>query len=80
LLTISGLFTALPLMFYAKGAKGLRLTTIALMQYSAPTVIFLIAVFVFKEPFSLYKAAAFALIWTALVIYTWSLVKNHRGR
>jgi chloramphenicol-sensitive protein RarD len=80
LLSISGLFTALPLMFYAIGAKGLRLTTIALMQYSAPTVIFLIAVFVFKEPFSLYKMAAFALIWTALAIYTWSLVKAYRGR
>jgi chloramphenicol-sensitive protein RarD len=80
LLSISGLFTALPLMFYAIGAKGLRLTTIAIMQYSAPTVIFLIAVFVFKEPFSLYKMAAFALIWTALAIYTWSLVKAHRAK
>jgi chloramphenicol-sensitive protein RarD len=80
LLSISGLFTALPLMFYAIGAKGLRLTTIAIMQYSAPTVIFLIAVFVFKEPFSAYKMAAFALIWTALAIYTWSLVKAHRAK
>jgi chloramphenicol-sensitive protein RarD len=80
LLMISGLFTAVPLMLYAIGAKGLRLTTIALMQYSAPTMIFLIAVFVFKEPFSLYKAVAFALIWTALAIYTWSLVKAARAR
>jgi chloramphenicol-sensitive protein RarD len=80
LLSISGLFTALPLMFYAIGAKGLRLTTIAIMQYSAPTVIFLIAVFVFKEAFSAYKMAAFALIWTALAIYTWSLVKAHRAK
>lgn len=80
LLSISGLFTALPLMFYAIGAKGLRLTTIAIMQYSAPTVIFLIAVFVFKEPFSVYKMAAFVLIWTALAIYTWSLVKAHRAK
>jgi chloramphenicol-sensitive protein RarD len=80
LLTVSGLFTALPLMFYAKGAKGLRLTTIALMQYSAPTMIFLIAVFVFKEPFSLYKGLAFVLIWTALAIYTWSLVKGYRAK
>jgi chloramphenicol-sensitive protein RarD len=80
LLTISGLFTAVPLMLYAMGAKGLRLTTIALMQYSAPTVIFLIAVFIFKEPFSLYKGIAFALIWTALAIYTWSLVKGYRAK
>ena len=80
LLAVSGLFTATPLMLYAIGAKGLRLSTIALMQYSAPTMIFLIAVFVFKEPFSQYKMAAFALIWTALAIYTWSLVKAYRAK
>ena len=80
LLAISGLFTAIPLTLYAMGAKGLRLTTIAIMQYSAPTMIFLIAVFVFKEPFSIYKMTAFGLIWTALAIYTWSLVQAHRAR
>ena len=80
LLAISGLFTAIPLTLYALGAKGLRLTTIAIMQYSAPTMIFLIAVFVFKEPFSVYKMTAFGLIWTALLIYTWSLVKAHRAQ
>jgi chloramphenicol-sensitive protein RarD len=79
LLAVSGFFTAIPLMLYAMGAKRLRLTTIAIMQYSAPTMIFLIAVFLFKEPFSLYKMAAFALIWTALAIYTWSLITAHRA-
>jgi chloramphenicol-sensitive protein RarD len=78
LLVGTSLFTAVPLILYAMGAKLLRLTTIAIMQYSAPTMIFLIAVFVFKEPFSLYKLAAFVLIWTALAIYTWSLIKAHR--
>jgi chloramphenicol-sensitive protein RarD len=68
------------LILYAIGAKLLKLTTIAIMQYSAPTVIFLIAVFVFKEPFSLYKLSAFILIWTALAIYTWSLIKAHRAQ
>jgi chloramphenicol-sensitive protein RarD len=80
LLVGTSLFTAVPLIFYAMGAKLLRLTTIAIMQYSAPTMIFLIAVFVFKEDFSVYKMAAFALIWTALAIYTWSLVKAHRAK
>lgn len=76
----TGLVTAIPLILYANGAKLLRLSTIAVMQYSAPTMIFLIAVFVFKEPFGWEKLAAFALIWTALAIYTWSLVKAHRDR
>ena len=76
----TGLATAIPLILYANGAKLLRLSTIAIMQYSAPTMIFLIAVFVFKEPFGWEKLAAFALIWTALAIYTWSLIKAHRDR
>lgn len=79
LLVGTSLFTAVPLILYAMGAKLLRLTTIAIMQYSAPTMIFLIAVFVFKEPFSVYKFVAFILIWTALAIYTWSLIKAHRA-
>jgi chloramphenicol-sensitive protein RarD len=65
-----GLVTAVPLMIYANGAKRLTLSTIAIMQYIAPTMIFLTAVFIFDEPFSGVKLLAFSLIWTALVIYT----------
>ncbi len=79
LLAGTGIVTAIPLMLYAMGAKGLRLATIAIMQYSAPTMIFLIAVFVFHEAFSVYKLAAFLIIWVALAIYTWSLIKAHRA-
>ena len=80
LLVGSGVVTAIPLMLYATGAKLLRLSTIAVMQYSAPTMIFLIAVFVFHEPFGATKLAAFALIWSALVIYTWTLIAAARHR
>jgi chloramphenicol-sensitive protein RarD len=76
LLMGTGLITGIPLTLYANGAKRLTLTTIALMQYSAPTMVFLIAVFVFKEPFSSIKLAAFSLIWMALAIYTWSLLRR----
>lgn len=65
-----GLVTAVPLMVYANGAKRLTLSTIAIMQYIAPTMIFLTAVFVFDEPFSKVKLLAFSLIWAALVIYS----------
>lgn len=65
-----GVVTAVPLMIYANGAKGLTLSTIAIMQYIAPTMIFLTAVFVFGEPFSGVKLVAFGLIWAALAIYS----------
>lgn len=71
-----GLVTAGPLMIYANGAKLLRLTTIALLQYIAPTMIFVLAVFFFGEPFSTAKAVAFGFIWAALAIYSWSLLRG----
>ena len=53
---LAGPFTAAPLILYANGAKLLRYSTIGLMQYLTPTMIFLIALFVFREPFSLARA------------------------
>ena len=46
----------------------------------APTMIFLIAVFVFGEPFGFYRAVTFVLIWSALAIYTWSMIAGRRRR
>jgi chloramphenicol-sensitive protein RarD len=70
LLVGCGVITAVPLMIYANGAKLLTLSTIAIMQYIAPTMIFLIAVFIFAEPFGTARAIAFPMIWAALVLYT----------
>ena len=72
----AGAVTAIPLILYANGAKGLTLSTIGIMQYIAPTMVFLIAVFAFGEAFSWYKAVAFALIWTGLAIYTISMLRG----
>ncbi len=79
LLLSCGLVTALPLMIYANGAKLLRLSTIGIMQYIAPTMIFLTAVFVFGEPFGRAQMVAFPMIWAALAIYTVSMVRQARA-
>lgn len=75
-----GLITAVPLMIYANGAKLLKLSTIGIMQYIAPTMIFLIAVFLFKEPLGTARMIAFPLIWAGLVLYSWSMLRGSRGR
>jgi chloramphenicol-sensitive protein RarD len=69
LLLAAGLVTAVPLMLYANGAKGLRLSTIAVMQYLTPSLVFLVAVFGFGEPFEGARLVAFPLIWAAMVLY-----------
>ncbi len=76
LLLACGPVTAAPLMLYAFGAKLLRFSTIGIMQYIAPTMIFAIAIFIFREPFSGTRAIAFVLIWTALALYSWSMFSN----
>lgn len=80
LLMAAGLITAIPLILYANGAKLLRLSTIGIMQYIAPTLIFFVAVFAFREPFSTETAVAFVFIWAGLALYTWSMLADARHR
>lgn len=80
LLVGCGVATAVPLMFYANGAKRLRLSTIGIMQYIAPTMIMLNAVFIFGEPFGRARAIALPMIWIALVIYTVSMLRAMRAK
>jgi len=76
LLFSAGLITAGPLMMYANGAKLLRLSTIGIMQYIAPTMILLTATFVFGEPLGVPQMVAFGLIWVALLLYSTGLMKR----
>jgi len=78
LLMGTGVATAVPLLFYANGAKRLRLSTIAIMQYIAPTMIFLVAVFLFNEPFGHARAIAFPMIWAAVALYLWSVLRKSK--
>ncbi|MER9301664.1 EamA family transporter RarD [Mesorhizobium sp. M0496] len=73
-----GPITSVPLLLFAFGAKLLRLSTIGIMQYIAPTMVFLIAVLIFDEPFGTTQAVAFALIWAALAVYSWSMLTTAR--
>ncbi|MCW8890274.1 MAG: EamA family transporter RarD, partial [Sedimenticola sp.] len=70
LLLGSGLMTALPLILFTSASKRLRLGTVGLLQYLNPTVQFLLAVFLFNEPFSIPHMITFSLIWLGLIIFS----------
>lgn len=70
LLMLSGPLTAVPLILFALAAKRLTLATIGMMQYIGPTIQFLLALFAFGELFGWAHSFAFALIWTALLIFS----------
>lgn len=78
LMVMAGPATAVPLILFAFGAKKLRLSTIGLMQFIAPTMIFLTSVFIFAEPLRDIQLAAFVLIWIALALYAASILGSER--
>lgn len=70
LLIAAGPVTALPLLWFASAVRRLRLATIGLLQYIAPTLQFVLAVAIYREPFGGPRMIAFALIWMAVAIYS----------
>ena len=70
LLLLSGVVTALPLMAFASAVRRLEYSTVGFFQYIAPSGHFLLAVFVYDEAFTGAHLVTFALIWTALAIFT----------
>jgi chloramphenicol-sensitive protein RarD len=77
LLALSGPITAVPLVWFARAARALPLSTLGIVQYVAPTLQFLIAVFVLGEPMPAGRWAAFGFIWLALVVFGVDLVRAH---
>ena len=66
----SGVITAIPLLLFAYGARRIRLSTLGLLQYLAPSVQLVLGIWVFHEPFSQSRVLSFAFIWAALALYT----------
>lgn len=76
LLVLSGPVTAIPLLLFAIGARRLPLTTIGMLQYLAPSITFLLAIFAYGEAMDLHRAASFAAIWAGLALYTLDLLRR----
>ncbi|WP_285765682.1 EamA family transporter RarD [Peribacillus sp. SI8-4] len=75
LLVGGGIVTALPLLYFAKGAEKIPLSMLGIFQYIAPTLSLLIGVFVYHESFTKAHLLAFLFIWSALAVYTLSITK-----
>jgi chloramphenicol-sensitive protein RarD len=78
LLILAGPLTAIPLLLFAAGARLVRLATMGFLQYLAPSISLLIAVFLYNELFTQAHAVTFALIWSALGLVTWEALRRER--
>jgi chloramphenicol-sensitive protein RarD len=69
LLIGAGVVTTIPLLMFASAAKQIPLTVVGILQYIAPTLQFLIGVFIYREPFDQSRLVGFGLVWLALIIF-----------
>lgn len=69
-LFLSGPMTATPLILFSYGARRVKLTTVGVLSYLNPSLQFMVATLVFLEPFGLWHAIAFGMIWSALTLYS----------
>lgn len=79
LLPLSGLVTAVPLLFFIGAARRLRLATIGFLQYITPSLHFALAVGLYKEGFSFRHLVSFLFIWIGLGVYSADTLWKNRS-
>jgi len=80
LLTGAGVFTVMPLFLFGAAARRIPLSRVGFLQYIAPTTMLIIGTLLFGEPFATSQAASFGLIWVALGLYTFSLIRHRNSQ
>ncbi|MDN3311573.1 EamA family transporter RarD [Microbacterium oryzae] len=78
MLSLAGVATAIPLLLFAAGARRVSLTTIGLLQFIAPILQFLCGVVVLGEPMPLERWIGFGIVWVALAVLSFDMVRNSR--
>ena len=79
-LILGGAVTAIPLLLFTAAAKRLPYSTLGFLQYIAPSIQFLLAVFAFGETLTTAHLVCFGAIWAALAIFTFEGVRQSRSR
>lgn len=76
LLAASGVITAVPLMLFSAATRRIEMATVGVMQYLNPTIQFLCATLILREPFTGWHLLAFGLIWTAIALYSAAMLRR----
>jgi chloramphenicol-sensitive protein RarD len=79
LLVAAGIVSTVPLLCFTAAARRLAYSTVGMLQFIAPTLQFLLAVMIYDEPFTRAHAIAFGCIWTALLLYLGSMIRDRRA-
>ena len=77
-MVFAGIVTIVPLICFTSAVRLLPLSTVGLLQYTAPTGQLVLSVLFFDETFTPLKFTAFAIIWVAIAVYTFDMIRGHR--
>lgn len=80
LLVGSGVMTAVPLLCFGAAAQRIPLSLIGILQYLAPSIQFLIGVYIYHESFTQTRLVGFSIIWLALIVFSLDSVLVYRRR
>ncbi|MDT9013370.1 EamA family transporter RarD [Novosphingobium sp. APW14] len=78
LIAFSGVVTAAPLLLFTLAAQRLPYSTMGMIQFSSPSLVFLIGLFFFGKPLGTAQLASFALIWAAIGLFVIDLLARTR--
>jgi chloramphenicol-sensitive protein RarD len=78
LLLAAGLVTSLPLIWFTRAARRITLTALGMVMYLTPTLQFLLAVFLYHEPFTPTHLLSFSLVWSGLALFSVELWRHGR--
>ncbi len=78
LMFAAGPVTTLPLLLFAAGVRRIPLSLVGILQYINPTMQILIAILVYREPFTRVQLVGFSLVWAALVLFAVDGFVSHR--
>ena len=78
LLFLIGIITATPLFLFSVAANRISLISLGIIEYIGPSLILLLGIFLFKEPFDLTLFTAFVAIWIGLASFSFGEIKNRK--
>lgn len=79
LLMLAGPVTLVPLLLYNISTKLVQFNTLSFLNYLTPSLIFLLAIFYYHEPFDAKRLLVFVLIWVGLLMFSADMFKHKKG-
>ena len=70
LIIMAGIVTTAPLLCFTAAARRIMYSTLGFFQYIGPTIMFVLAVYLYDEPLDNARIVTFAFVWVALLLFS----------